>query len=311
VTRLFEAAPFVIVEVGSNWQTLEHCLKSIEVAKECGADAAKFQVFDYEDLYGFHPHGYDLYSASSHPMVQIKGWLPELKAKADAVGIELMVTAFSPELVAAVDPYVSVHKIASSDAAWPQMLEAVAKTQKPVLVSFGGKMQDEIDTALSYLADARGSWENILPLYCVAAYPADFYDLAAARRFFGISDHTLGYTAVVEAWRNGAHCIEKHFTAFPDLGTPDRPHSLTPQQFKRMVDILRDRPVETEEAAMFLRHNRRLIATRDIHQGEMLLYGQNYGAYRAFQDCEGRTPFSWKEIEGSAAAKAYRRGDCI
>ncbi len=131
VTRLFTAKPFIICEIGSNWQTLDHALESIAVAKSCGADAVKFQLFSPSALYG-HCDGIDAYSL---PL----DYLPILKLKADQEGIEFMCTAFSPELVLAVDPFVEVHKVASSDACWPQLLEAVANTHKPVLLSTGAK----------------------------------------------------------------------------------------------------------------------------------------------------------------------------
>lgn len=302
MTRLFEAKPFIIAEVGSNWQTLEHCLESIEQAKAVGADAVKFQAFDYEALYGVD------YADDMTGQLPIH-WLPKLKAKADQLGIEFMCTAFSPELVAAVDPYVEVHKVASSDLCYPQLLEAVAKTGKPVLLSLGASSNEERRMAWAVLDEARAM---TISLVCTAAYPADFSDLKGVRCGFGLSDHTLGYTAVVEACRQGAPVIEKHFTAFPELDTPDRPHSLNPKQFKRMVDIIRGCEVESEESAMVLRHKRRLIATQDIEKGALLTFGSNYGAYRSLEDdTHGLSPFAWRSVEGQAAKVAIKRGKGI
>jgi sialic acid synthase SpsE len=321
MTRLFESKPFIIAEVGSNWQTLEHCLESIKVAKECGADAVKFQAYDYEALYGLSPIGplknekktATEWSAEAS-YVEVEGtldltWLPALKAEADHHGIELMCTAFSPELVAAVDPYVTVHKVASSDAAYPQLLHAVAKTGKPVLISNGGKTHEDMVKAVELLL----SYDvPVVEMYCIAQYPADYVDLRVLGCFEGLSDHTLGYTAAVYAADCGATVIEKHFTAFPELDTPDAPHSLNPKQFKRMVDLIRGRNVETEEGEMFARHNRRLIATRDVLASEKLVYGQNFGAYRSLEDdTRGASPFDWEKVEGKVAKGAITRGKAI
>lgn len=312
MTRLFEARPFVIAEVGSNWQTFEHCIQSISEAKAAGADAVKFQAFNSDALYGTRE------VALSHELPL--GWLPKLKEKADACGIEFMCTAFSPELVVVVDPYVEVHKVASSDAAWPQMLEAVAKTGKPVLISFGAKSGEERAAAMEILnGECQLGRDLVVPLYCVASYPADYVDIPYFKReheyeFDGFSDHTLGYTATLEAAHRGAVVIEKHFTAFPDLETPDRPHSLTPEQFRRMMDLIRGKKESrsSEEHAMILRHNRRLIATRDLAEGEVLTYGANYGAYRSLEDdTRGLSPFAWSEVEGKRATKAIARGKGI
>lgn len=304
MTRLFEERPYIIAECGSNWVTLEHCLQSIVVAREVGASAVKFQAFTSEALYG-PGHG-----ALTHELPL--EWLPQLREKADACGIELMVTAFSPELVAVVDPFVDVHKVASSDAAWPQMLEAVARTGKPVLVSNGGKSNDEIVRSVQLFQSYGGG--HLTLMHCVAAYPADCIIKQHLPPWpsIGLSDHTLGYTAAAQAARTELDVVEKHFTAFPDLDTPDRPHSLTPTQFKRMVDIIRGRPVESEETAMFKRHNRRLIATEDIREGEMLMYGKNFGAYRSLVDDDrGLSPFCWARVDCQRAAIAIPRGTPI
>jgi N,N'-diacetyllegionaminate synthase len=338
MTRLFESKPFIVAEVGSNWATLSHCIESIQIAKACGADAVKFQLFTAEALYGWD-HEQERINAETKTAIgwlQIDPrcfpirnaslsleWLPRLKEHADAVGVEFMVSAFSPELVAAVDPFVEVHKVASAEAAWPQLLEAVAKTGKPVLLSTGGKSIDDLKQVYEHLDVAmagRRRLDSVVWLYCVAGYPTDYADLGQidvlskhSHCWSGLSDHTLGYTAAVVAAKN-EHCrvIEKHFTAFPDLDTPDRPHSLTPTQFKRMVDIIRGREVESEETAMFLRANRRLIATRDIEHGEALVYGQNYGAYRSLvDDTRGLSPFAWREVEGRCTTKPIKHGTSI
>lgn len=306
MTRLFEAKPFIIAEVGSNWKTLGQCLESIIVAKACGADAVKFQLFDEVALYAC---GYSVpdYGAPVKPPFLPPAWLCQLKAEADKHGIELMCTAFSPELLAAVDPYVSVHKIASSDAAWPQMLQAVKATGKPALYSIGAKYEDEIAKAEAILNDGK-----YVATYCVAAYPTDFIDFRELVRFDAFSDHTLGYTAAVQAARLGCIALEKHFTAFPDLDTPDRPHSLTPSQFQRMVQIIRGDGYESEETAMYRRHNRRLVATRDVPAGDALKYGENYGAYRSLVDVtEWISPFDWEKVQGRRASRAIERGHSI
>jgi sialic acid synthase SpsE len=300
---VFGAKPYIIAEVGSNFLDLDGCLRSIEVAKECGANAAKFQMFDSKTLFGFH----DGIECLSIP----PDWLPTLAAKCADVGIDFGCTAFSPELVKAVDPYVKWHKVASSDAAWPQLLEAVKACGKPVLLSTGGKTDEEVVRASHMLAVKV----PVVRLVCVAAYPADYVNLdpfVSGTSGLGFSDHTLGYTATVEAARCGAVVIEKHFTAFPDLETPDRPHSLTPAQFTRMVDIIRGKEFETEEGDMYRRHNRRLLATRDVAQGETLKYGENFGAYRSLHDdIRGASPWDWEKLEGKETKVALVRGQGI
>jgi len=321
VTRLFEAKPFVIAEVGSSWRTLNDCIQSIGVAKAVGADACKFQAFTHNDLYGLGEKPWPHVPGES-PYLDVS-WLPALKEKADACGIELMCTAFSPELVAAVDPFVTVHKVASSDLSWPQLLQAVARTGKPVLLSTGASSVGDIQAALLTMAPAI--FDKVL-LYCVAAYPALQVDLSVMHQLqklagegmvVGFSDHTPGITVAVEACRQGARVLEKHFTAFPDLESPDRGHSLTPDEFKLMVDHIRGVRKPTigptpEERDMLLRHNRRLLATRDVKAGEVLRYGENFGAYRSLvDDTRGLSPFAWESVEGRTARVDIGRGTGI
>ncbi len=310
MSSLHEAKPFIVAEIGSNWQTLEHCLASIREAKYAGADAAKFQAYDHHALYGSG----DGYRDGATPMAGVLRleWLPELAKEACRIGAELMITAFSPELVLAVDPYVSVHKVASSDLCYPQLLEAIAKTGKPVLLSTGAAMPGDLEKAMTFFRPGLA-----MPLYCVAAYPAAYADLEMVGRFIGFSDHTLGYTAAVQAARFGAPVIEKHVTFFPELDTPDRPHSLTGEEFKAMVDLIRGTSQPhgplPEERAMTLRHRRRLVATQDIAIGDKLVYGENYGAYRSLEDDDhGLTPFLWNHKdwgpEGKTARQAITKG---
>jgi len=321
VTRLFEVRPYIIAEIGSNWLTLSDCLESIAKAKMVGADAVKFQAFSHEALYGWDDRKLDALGSVERHQLQLT-WLPKLREKADACGIELGVTAFSPELVAAVDPYVGWHKVASSDCAWPQLLEAVRRTGKPVVISFGAHGRVDVEEALRRLEGTPR-----VAMYCVAAYPAYHVDLAAGELFYeilppyrpdepvgvGFSDHSLGTGLALEAASQGCTVIEKHVT-FIDADTPDRPHSLDADGFKLMVDTIRGKRVPTlgptpEERAMVLRHNRRLIATRDVAQGETLRYGENFGAYRSLEDdYRGLSPWAWEQVEGKRATKAIARG---
>lgn len=227
----------IIAEVGSNWRTLDDCLTSIVIAKDVGADVVKFQIFTAEALYGFLPESWD------RSRELLKEWLPILKAKADEVGIEFACTAFSPELVAVVDPYVKRHKVASSDCSWVAMLDAVKATGKQVLLSVGAATHTEIGEALDRLPLTT----DVILIYCEAAYPAKYHDLRKISILadmiglpVGFSDHTIDVIhAPREAMNRGAVVIEKHFTAFPNIETPDRGHSLSPNEFADMVSVLR------------------------------------------------------------------------
>lgn len=324
MTRLFDCKPFIVAEVGSNWATLSDCIQSISAAKACGADAVKFQAFTHEALYGFAAPSVTPIDVHSLPVA----WLPKLKEKADACGIELMVTAFSPELVAAVDPFVTVHKVASSDNGCPQLLEAVKRTGKPVLLSCGAAGKGDVQKAVYGYSGWAGFGDTpVVVLYCNAAYPSRRHNLFLMQELkeltgkpVGLSDHSLDviYAPLSAVKHFGAVVIEKHFTAVPELDSPDRGHSLTTDEFKIMTDYLRGKRdgggfnPTSEERAMFLRHNRRLIATQDLAAGAQLRYGENFGAYRSLvDDTRGLSPFAWESVEGRTTTKQINRGEAI
>lgn len=324
MTRLFDTKPFIICEIGSNWRDLRDCIESIGIAKAVGADAVKFQLWSYEDLYGFGPPEGE--EKTFIPGEMPIDWLALLKEKADACGIEFMCSVFEPNIVDYVDTFVSVHKVASSDLSYPQLLKAVAKTGKPVILSTGASSKGDVSKAVEFLSEA-GARDRLVLMYCAAAYPSrrhNLYLMQELREAFGLpvglSDHSQDviYAPLSAARHFGAIAIEKHFTAFPDLDTPDRGHSLTSDEFKIMVDYIRGKRdgggfnPTSEEKAMFLRHNRRLVATKDVAPGEVLKFGENYGAYRSLEDdAHGLSPFCWLSVEGHRAAKEIKRGKGI
>jgi N,N'-diacetyllegionaminate synthase len=334
--------PFVIAEVGSNWSSFEEAMNSVSIAAAVGADAVKFQLYTEEALYGVSidplahwrkglgdtremiqmPKAPRDPNKPAAPGVLSIDWLPKLKEKADACGIEFMCSAFSPELVVAVDPYVQIHKVASAELTHLRILERLRSIRKPVLLSTGASGLGDIARALQILEATP-----VTLLYCVAAYPARSVRLELipmlAREFgkpVGFSDHTTDITSLpTAAVKYGACVIEKHFTAFPELSSPDREHSLTPDEFKLMVQVLRGDeaanahfgPVR-EEIPMLLRHNRRLIATRDISSGETFQEGVNFGIYRSLKDDQrGLHPFVIDRILGRKATKEIHAGDGI
>jgi sialic acid synthase SpsE len=313
--------PFIIAEVGSNWRKLDDCKNSIVQAKACGADTVKFQAYDRNALYGIDtfPELSTETSAKLHGQLPLE-WLPILEQKAKAVGIEFMCSAFSPELIDAVDPFVSIHKVASAECTHKRMLERLALIGKPVILSTGAHGVEDVRAALSVLGDTP----TVL-LYCVAAYPARMVNLATIKAMaetlglpVGYSDHsTDALTIPAIATDLGACVLEKHVT-FIDAATPDSPHSLTADEFKAMVSFIRNGslPVEmspvSAERPMVLRHNRRLIATRDIPEGYTLLEGDNFGIYRSLKDeTHAFHPFMIDEVNGKLAKRAIKAGDGI
>lgn len=278
----------LIAELGSNWKTFDDCKNAISLAKAAGADAIKFQLYTHAELYG---------TPGTLPGEMPREWIPRLAEKARATDIEFMCTAFSHDGVRFVDPYVDTHKLASSEMCHRGMLDALKATGKPLIVSTGAQTQRDITNVAEYLAGRATTW-----LYCEAAYPSRHSDLrrmaqlaALIQAPVGYSDHTLDvYNAPLIAQALGAVILEKHFNPFDYTDTPDAGHSLSTEDFLRMVHALKgiQEPLgpTRAEMPMVLSHKRRLIATRAIALGEALT-PENHGAYRyKHQDTEALHP---------------------
>lgn len=333
--------PFIIADIGSNHRgSPELALKQITAAKECGADAAKFQLYSAVELYGFHVDGVDQHSIRPE-------WLPELKAHANACKIELMVTAFSPEGVAVVDPFVSRHKLASSEMMHWEMWDALLKTGKEIIFSTGGQGRGDVRKVYQYVWDTRivGVETRIKALECVALYPAapELYNLktltfgGTAQRLSGtefghghdvwhysgpsgISDHTLTDSVALASIGFGATIFEKHFDGVGLGETPDSPVSADMVEMSNYVFAIREafsaigdgikQPRHQNEMA--LRWRRRLICTKDLPALSKLKAHDNYGIYRSLKDdTRGAPPEMLPKFDGATLKVDKRAGDSL
>jgi len=347
-----EGNPFIICEIGSNWTSFEEAKDAIRMAKSVGAHAVKFQLYTQKELYGLDK---DYVDFDCMP----REWIPWLAEKAKLAGIEFMCSAFSPDGYRFVDPYVNVHKVASAELTHIRILETLHELGKPVILSTGASGGQDIYNAVNILwpqlcdtpyEAIKDSCQTVL-LYCVSAYPAQNVDFRHIKElknlgcWVGFSDHTLDYTILPKmAVDQGAVIIEKHMTTIPEIRTPDRPHSLTPDQFKKMVQYLNGTLPFTwgsgEEKQMHLRHNRRLVATRNIKAGDVFSelvetnaksndghsdpesksnlgdstvggFG-NFGIFRSLQDdTHGLNPFKIKRVQGQKAKRDIKAGETI
>lgn len=312
LNRIIDRDPFIIAEVGSNFSDLNDCMASISLAKNCGADAVKFQLYDYQSLFGI--------KGGELPGQLSLDWLPKLAEKAEACNIEFMCSAFSPELLELVNQFVNIHKLASSEMCHLRMLEKLKLYNKPTLISTGAQTLSDILRVNDFVENLP-----VIFMYCVAAYPAKMIDLREisflekfVRKPVGYSCHSLDVLEVPNsAFEAGAVCIEKHVN-FVGASSPDSPHSLSTDEFKAMVERVRcTKQLESslatsEQKDMVLRHKRRLIAMRDIEIGETLIEGENFGIFRSLKDdTRAEHPFRVGKVHGKKAKVRIDAGDGI
>ena len=274
----------VVAEVGNNHEgDVELACELVERCAEAGADAIKLQVFAAERF--VRPADTDRLAQLarfelSHTEVE------RVAALARERGLAFVATPLDLESVTFLEPLVDAFKIASGDNDFVQLLDSVAATGKPAIVS----------TGLTDLAGARDARDrlarggaDIAVLHCVSAYPAseESANLAAIGLLLnelggtvGYSDHVLGIDASVAAAAAGARLIEKHVTL--DHEQSDfRDHQLSAEPAElaelvervRAVERLLGRPaeeVQSEEEPLTTAARRSIVAARDLPAGHPL-----------------------------------------
>jgi N-acetylneuraminate synthase len=323
-------------------QDFDQAVRILHAAKEAGADAVKLQTYTPEtitlrsDAEPFRIRGgtlwdgktlYDLYSEAYMPWE----WQPKLKQIADEIGITLFSTAFDPSAVDSLEEMgVPVHKVASFEIVDIPLIEKMARTGKPIIISTGMATLGEIEEAVQAARNAGAT--QIALLKCTSAYPAPPEEMNLrtipnlAEAFgvpVGLSDHTLGIAVPVAAVALGACIVEKHFTLSRDIPGPDSAFSLEPQEFKAMVEAIR-----TVEKALGKVHygvsgqevksrvfRRSLFVVKDMKAGDVFTeenvrsirpgyglppkYLQEVVGKRAQRDIRGGTPLTLEDVDWS------------
>ncbi|MBP7462452.1 MAG: pseudaminic acid synthase, partial [Candidatus Delongbacteria bacterium] len=288
---------YVVAEISANHhQNLDEAFQLVETAKECGADAVKLQTYRPEtitlspDQRPFKMDQYAEWESSDLYALYEKAytpweWQPQLKQRADRIGIELFSTPFDESAVDFLEKMeVKAYKIASFEIVDLPLIAYTAHTGKPLILSTGMATLGEIEEAVTTFYQSGGT--ELALLKCVSAYPAPFQEfnlktiphLASTFNVIsGLSDHSLMPEASIAAVALGAYIIEKHLTLDRSRGGPDARFSLEPSEFKSLVDSIR-RVEQTlgevnYKAGREERRNRifrpSIYVTRSICQGDL------------------------------------------
>jgi N-acetylneuraminate synthase len=332
---------YVIAELSANHnRDFEKAALLVRAAKDAGADAVKLQTYTPEtitlesDREEFRVSGgtlwdgrtlHDLYSEAYMPW----DWQPALKRLAEDLKLACFSSAFDSTAVDFLEKMgVPVHKVASFELVDIPLIQKMARTGKPLIMSTGMATAEEIDEALQS-ARAAGATQIAL-LKCTSAYPAPPEEMnlrtipEMARRFgvpVGLSDHTMGIAVPVAAVALGACILEKHLTLSRSIPGPDSAFSLEPQEFKAMVDAVRTAEkalgvqfgevqfgdaqfcLSAKEAASRA-HRRSLFVVEDVAQGEIFTAAN----VRSIRPGNGLHPRHLPEVLGKSAAHGIKRG---
>jgi N-acetylneuraminate synthase len=253
---------YFIADIAANHDgSLERAIELVKLAKQAGADAAKFQNFSAPKIvsdYGFRSLGgqqshqarwkksvFQVYQDASISL----DWTPALKNVCDEIGIDYFTAPYDFESIDAVDAFVPAYKVGSGEITWPEALERMAAKGKPVLLATGASTIGEVQRAVYAIlavnprlvlmqcnTNYTASLENFrhIHLNVLKTYRCMYPDL-----ILGLSDHTPGHATVLGAVALGARVIEKHFTDDTTREGPDHGFSMDPKSWADMVQATR------------------------------------------------------------------------
>ncbi|MGB0897267.1 MAG: N-acetylneuraminate synthase family protein [Flavobacteriaceae bacterium] len=332
---------YFIADIGANHDgDLNRAYHLIELAKEAGADAAKFQNFKaskivsqkgFKQLSGQLSHQakwkksvYEVYEDASLS----DDWTPLLKAKCDEVGIDYFTSAYDIDSVNHAKSYVDVYKIGSGDITWIAILEHIAKQGKPVILATGASTMPDVVRAMNALESYTS---DIVLMQCNTNYTIDadkynYVNLNVLQTFqsrfpnilLGLSDHTFGHATVLGAIALGARVFEKHFTDDNSREGPDHKFAMNPQTWRAMVDnsyqlysALGDgvKRIEDNEKKSIIVQRRCLRATKDLKQGQIIQF-TDLEALRPIP-IDGLPPYQLTDLVGKTLKKDLLKGEHI
>ncbi len=291
---------FIVAEIGINHNgDINLAKKSIEAAKQSGANAVKFQNYNVEDF--IHDKALTItYTSNGHSVTEPQfdlftrcelkpDQLRELKKYCDHHNILFLSTPTSKN---GIDILVEIDtpliKNGSDFITQLELIKEMAMTGKPVILSTGMATKNEIDDAVNVFASCNNNQDLIL-LHCTSNYPTSMIEVNLNKIplladtygcLSGFSDHSLGNTAAIGARVLGACFIEKHFTLDKNLPGPDHHFSCDPDELLQLVDSIRNIESALGEKSLGLNYeemtSRRefrlsCIATCDLEPGTTIL----------------------------------------
>ncbi len=245
---------FIIAEIGANHNNdFDKAIKLIDLSKEAGADAVKFQSYRAETLYSKYTPVKEIRGKKTNIFDLIKScemsydWHEKLKKYCDEKEIIFLSSPFDFEAVESLeDVNVEAYKIASSEVSDIRLVQKIARTGKPIILSTGKHTEEEVSEAVDWI-EKEGNNQIIL-LHCTASYPANYDSMnlncldTFKKRFnylYGLSDHNTENLTAVAAIAKGVKLIEKHVTLDRTMEGPDHHFALEPKGFQELVEWVR------------------------------------------------------------------------
>lgn len=331
---------YFIADVGANHDgSLERAFRLIELAKESGASAVKFQNFKAPKIVS--QYGFDHLPQMAHQAAWKKSvfeiyedasvsddWTAILKEKCDEIGIDYFTSPYDFASVDHADKFVDVFKIGSGDITWLEIVEYIAAKGKPILLATGASDYEDVERAMNALQKHN---DQIVLMQCNTNYTVSpekikYVNLNVlktyAERFpdaiLGLSDHTFGHATVLGAIALGAVVFEKHFTDDNSREGPDHKFAMNPETWREMVERANElysalgdgvKRVEENEKDSIIVQQRSLRAVKNLQVGECL-QKEDLEALRPIP-ADGIQPFRIDEFIGKILIKPLEKGEHI
>jgi len=245
---------FIIAEIGVNHNGSVNIAKQlIEHAKDAGADAVKFQTYetgslvsDSTELADYQKKGHFHNQKEMLQKYQLnKSEFKELKEYCDSLDILFLSTPFDLKSVEYLEEIgVDAYKVGSGDLTNFPLIEKIIFSNKPLIISTGMSTFDEVKATVDFIPNHT----KLALLHCTSAYPAPYEELnlraITSLKYFnkivGYSDHSMGVEVPYAVTSMGYKILEKHLTLDRSLDGPDHQASLIPNEFKQMVNRIRN-----------------------------------------------------------------------
>ena len=293
---------YFIADIAANHDgSLSRAKDLIFLAKECGADAVKFQHFVAENIvsdFGFkslkkiktHQEKwkksvFEIYKKNSLN----RNWNLELIKTAKKAKIDWLTTPYDYEAVDNLNKYLPAYKIGSGDITWLEFIKYIALKKKPLLIAVGASSFNDVDRVLKLVykinkkiclmqcnTNYTGSSENFkyININVLKTFKKKFKNI-----ILGLSDHTPGHTTVLGSITLGARVVEKHFTDKNSRNGPDHLFSMNPKSWSEMIVRSREleeslgngiKKVEKNEIDTCIVQRRCIRAKRDMIKGQII-----------------------------------------
>jgi len=332
---------YFIAEIGSNFDgDIGRAKELIYMAKDAGADAAKFQHytanslvsdFSFKNINNKSSHQsdwkksvYDTYEDASIN----RDWTEILYETCLEANLAFLTSPYSIELVDYVDRYIPAYKVGSGDITWIEIIKHMAAKGKPIILATGASSMVDVDRAINAILRITS---DIILLQCNTNYTAsknnfNHLQLNVITEFqkkypgiiTGLSDHMPGHVPVLGAVALGARVIEKHFTDSTNRSGPDHLFSMTPDTWREMVDRTReleaslgqgDKIVEKNEQETIIVQRRSICAVRELKAGYKIKQSDLVVLRPCPQDAI--EPFEIENLIGKTLKRKINQGEYI